>query len=161
MAQTTGRFSETAKTGFAKGSAYDQHRPAYSSTIVQLLLENLGLDGKHGAKILDLAAGTGKFTEALAARGEQYEIVAVEPQDDMRQVLTEKNLNGVTVKNGNAESIPLSSGSVDAVICAQVGSIFSPVIIQCDHFQFSYALSLYRTRTKPRSLSTGSRTRMH
>ncbi len=121
MAQSSGRFSETAQTGFAKGSAYDQHRPAYSTTIVQILLENLGLEGKHGAKILDLAAGTGKFTEALAAREEKYEIVAVEPHDNMRQVLAEKKLDRVTVIDGNAESIPLEKDFVDAVICAQVG----------------------------------------
>ena len=114
-------ISERAQTGFAKSAAYDQHRPAYTPTVVQLLLDNLRVSGKKHAKLLDLAAGTGKFTEALAAREEQYEIVAVEPHDEMRGVLAEKKLAGVSVMAGKGDSIPLEDGSVDAVLCAQVG----------------------------------------
>ena len=121
MAHSIG-VNERARTGFAKGSTYDQFRPTYSGTAVQLLLENLGIAGKKRANILDLAAGTGKFTEALARRDEQYEIVAVEPVEGMRKVLADKKLPGVTVKDGTADSIPLEEGSVDAIICAQVGS---------------------------------------
>ena len=120
MAHTVG-INEQARSGFAKGTAYDTHRPAYSGTIVQTLLENLGLSGKKKAAILDLAAGTGKFTEALASRDEEYEIIAVEPHDRMRQVLIDKNLSRVTVKDGRANSLTLEDDSVDAVICAQVG----------------------------------------
>lgn len=108
------------QTGFAKSAAYDQNRPAYTESIVQLLLENLRVAGKDGAKVLDLAAGTGKFTESLARRDEKYEIIAVEPQGDMRRILEEKKLPGVTVIDGKADSIPLDDESVDAVICAQV-----------------------------------------
>lgn len=61
-------ISERAQSGFAKSAAYDQHRPAYTSTVVEVLLKNLGVSGKNGAVIVDLAAGTGKFTGALAAR---------------------------------------------------------------------------------------------
>lgn len=114
-------INERAQTGFSKSAAYDQHRPAYTPTVVQLLLENLRVDGKKHAKVLDLAAGTGKFTEALAAREEQYEIIAVEPHDEMRQVLVDKKLSGVTAVSGKGDSIPLDDQSVDAVICAQVG----------------------------------------
>ena len=120
MASSSG-LDERAEKGFAKSSAYDQHRPAYSPTIAQLLLEKLRVAGQNGAKILDLAAGTGKFTEAISVREEQFRIVAVEPHDGMREVLENKNLPGVTVKAGTANSIPLEDASVDAVICAQVG----------------------------------------
>ena len=112
----------SARTGFANGAAYDQYRPAYLSNIVEGLLEQLRVLGKKHAKILDLAAGTGKFTESLVARqDEEYQIVAVEPHADMRKVLEEKKLHGVTVRDGKASSIPLEDESVDAVICAQVG----------------------------------------
>ncbi|KAF2481085.1 S-adenosyl-L-methionine-dependent methyltransferase [Neohortaea acidophila] len=112
-------FKTRARVGFAKGEEYDQYRPTYSPTIVQLLLDNLQVNGKQHAKILDLAAGTGKFTEAVAAREEQFEIVAVEPHEKMRGVLAGKELRGVTVKDGKADAIPLPDASVDAVICAQ------------------------------------------
>ena len=113
--------SEVARKGFSGGAAYDQDRPAYSATAVQILLENLGISGKAGAKVLDLAAGTGKFTEALAGRDERYEIIAVEPVEGMRNVLIKKSLPRVTVKDGRADAIPLDDGTVDAVIVAQVG----------------------------------------
>lgn len=116
-------ISTRAQAGFAKSSAYDQHRPPYSPSIVQLLLDNLRISGKKHAKVLDLAAGTGKFTEALAARDEQFEIIAVEPHDEMRQVLADKKLPGVTVVKGKGDSIPMEDQSVDAVLCAQVGNV--------------------------------------
>ena len=120
----SGDINERAQTGFAKSAAYDQYRPTYTPTVVQLLLDKLSISGKTGAKILDLAAGTGKFTEALAAREEQFVLVAVEPHGGMRQVLEDKKLSGVRVLNGKADSIPLEDASVDAVICAQVGYCF-------------------------------------
>ena len=118
---TSNGISNRAQVGFAKSAAYDQYRPAYSDTITQLLLEKLGVNGKQGARIVDLAAGTGKFTESLARRDEKYEIIAIEPHDQMRDVLSQKKLAGVKVMDGKAESIHLEDGSVDAVICAQVG----------------------------------------
>ena len=82
--------------------------------------------GKHGAKIIDLAAGTGKLTEALAAREERYDILAVEPHDGMRDVLAAKALPRVKVVAGTAEAIPCADEAVDAVVVGQV----------CDHFAF-------------------------
>ncbi|KAF2168862.1 hypothetical protein M409DRAFT_20875 [Zasmidium cellare ATCC 36951] len=113
-------FNTHAQSSFAASAAYDQHRPTYSPTIVQFLLENLNVAGKHGAHIVDLAAGTGKLTEALAAREEQFDITAVEPHDGMREVLEAKKLPRVRVVEGTGESMPaVASGSVDAVLVAQ------------------------------------------
>lgn len=69
---------------------------------------------------MDLGAGTGIFTEALAAREEGFEIVAVEPHADMRAVLEKRNLPGVKVVDGTAEDVPVESGWADAVFVAQV-----------------------------------------
>ena len=38
-----------------------------------------GVSDMHGTRIVDLAAGTGKLTELLAARDEEFDILAVEP----------------------------------------------------------------------------------
>jgi len=116
-----GRISDLAQTGFANSVVYDKHRPAYTATATQTLLEQCRVAGKKHAKILDLAAGTGKFTEGLVQRDEQYEVVAVEPHYGMREVLAQKQLSGVVVKDGTAEKIPLEDASVDAVVAAQVG----------------------------------------
>lgn len=121
MAQTSGSISSRAQTGFANSAAYDSHRPTYSPTIVQFLLEKLRVAGEKHATILDLAAGTGKFTELLADRDEEFRIVAVEPHADMRDVLEKKALKGVSVVDGLGTSMPdVADESVDAVTVAQV-----------------------------------------
>ena len=109
-----------SQAGFANGESYDRGRPTYAPSVVENLLIQLDVGGKNGATILDLGAGTGKFTELLSARGEEYEVVAIEPNDGMRRVLQAKRLPRVYVTGGAAEKLALDDGSVDAVICAQV-----------------------------------------
>ena len=62
--------------------------------------------------VLDLAAGTGKLTVDLLARGAN--VVAVEPVSEMRAKLT-----GVDARDGTAEAIPLDDASVDVVTVGQ------------------------------------------
>lgn len=123
------RLADEALAGFAKGSLYDQHRPSYSSEGVEKLLAALRVSGASSALLLDLAAGTGKFTEVLARREEKFNVVAVEPHDRMRQELERKALSNVTVKNGLASSIPLQDERADAVIAAQVRSFQHATVI--------------------------------
>ena len=109
--------------GFAKATLYETHRPSYPLDFVDSFLSRLGIAGVEGARIVDLAAGTGKFTEILATkRSEMYEIVAVEPQDDMRAELERKGLRGVTVAKGQADDMEaaVEAGWADAVVVAQV-----------------------------------------
>ena len=109
--------------GFQDGSRYDQHRPSYPLEAVNSLLKHLQVADLKGARIVDLAAGTGKFTGLLANRQEGFEIIAVEPHDGMRVELEKKGLNGVRVLKGEASSMKgVESQSVDAVIAAQVSS---------------------------------------
>lgn len=67
--------------GFQNASSYDQYRPSYPHEAVTRFLEHLQVSGVKGARIVDLAAGTGKFTELLADRDEGFEILAVEPHN--------------------------------------------------------------------------------
>lgn len=114
--------AHAATTGFDNASAYDVHRPSYPPKAVQSLLHHLGVANTPNAKIVDLAAGTGKFTELLAAREERYKIVAVEPVAKMRQSLVAKKLKGVEVRDGLANRMDVGDGWADAVIAAQVCS---------------------------------------
>ena len=66
--------------------------------------------------VVELGAGTGKFTELIVPTGAR--IVAVEPVSAMRQAL-ERNCPTVTVLDGVAEEIPLPKASADAVVAAQ------------------------------------------
>ena len=102
------RIHETAAAGFARSAeAYEEGRPGYPPAA----LEPLGL--APGMTVLDLAAGTGKLTRALAESGAT--VIAVEPVAEMRAALPEP----VTAMDGTAEEIPVEAGAVDLVTVAQ------------------------------------------
>jgi SAM-dependent methyltransferase len=104
-----------AAAGFGRAAdAYERSRPSYPDAAVDHLAKELGI--VDGTRVLDLAAGTGKFTRLLAERG--ADLVAVEPSDAMREQFAAV-LPAVPVHAGTAEAIPLGDGSVDAVVVAQ------------------------------------------
>ena len=112
---------KAATSGFFSALDYDTHRPSYPESAVSAFLSALKIAGVQGARIIDLGAGTGKFTEILAARGEGFEILAHEPHDGMREQLMRKRLKGVAVGSQSAENLGVEEQWADAVICAQVG----------------------------------------
>lgn len=69
-----------------------------------------------GRTVVDVGAGTGKFTALLVLSG--AEVVAVEPLAAMREGFS-ADLPGVSVIEGLAEAIPLPNSSADAVVAAQ------------------------------------------
>lgn len=109
---TADRFA-LARAGFSRGDRYERARPGYPADAVDELCAELRIG--PGTRVLDLAAGTGKLTRDLAARGAR--IVAVEPVDGMRAQIEE--LPWVEVMSGTADAIPLPDGSVDAVTVGQ------------------------------------------
>ena len=119
MASTT--ISAQALQGFTDATSYDTHRPSYPVDSVETLIRALNISDIKGAQILEIGAGTGKSTSLLAARKEDFEIVATEPHADMRKVVQGKGLKGVKVMEGNAENLGfVEDGWADAVVCAQV-----------------------------------------
>ena len=109
------RIPSAAADGFSAGADdYERGRPSYPADAVALLCEELGIG--PGARVLDLAAGTGKLTRLLAPTG--AEIVAVEPVSEMRRRLRQ-HVPQALVLDGTAERIPVPDGSVDAVTVAQ------------------------------------------
>ncbi len=70
----------------------------------------------EASRILDLAAGTGKLTRQLQARGAQC--IAVEPSASMREVFS-RMVPGVPVVGATAEQIPIATGAIDVVVVAQ------------------------------------------
>lgn len=106
---------DAARQGFSRESAsYERGRPEYPDGLLGWLGDNLG--AKPGRQVVDLGAGTGKFTRLLARTG--ADVVAVEPVDAMRERLAAAS-PGVRALAGSAESMPLEAQSIDAVACAQ------------------------------------------
>jgi SAM-dependent methyltransferase len=104
-----------ATKGFAKEAlAYARGRPEYPVAVDRWLRDVLQLDEEH--TVVDLGAGTGKFTRRLLATGAN--IIAVEPVSEMLAQLT-RILPDVAARSGTAENIPVNDGAVDAVVCAQ------------------------------------------
>lgn len=96
---------------FGRAAAeYGRARPTYPGEAVDWLLP------AGAGTVLDLGAGTGKFTRALFERG--LETIAVEPSPEMLKTLSAQ-LPGVRALAGTAEQIPLPDASVDLVTVAQ------------------------------------------
>jgi SAM-dependent methyltransferase len=95
---------------------YDASRPEYAPEALRRAQEVLGLGPE--ARVVDLAAGSGTLTRALAERF--AEVVAVEPDDAMRAILAQRSPQVETLA-GTAERIPLANDSVDGVF---VGDAF-------------------------------------
>jgi SAM-dependent methyltransferase len=90
----------------AIATEYDRLRPSPAAAAIGWLLPE-----KHDL-VVDVGAGTGLFSRALASRGAH--VVAVEPDDRMRAVL-EQNSPGVDAIAASGEAIPLPDASADGL----------------------------------------------
>jgi SAM-dependent methyltransferase len=102
----------------AVAAHYERYRPGPSLRAVDWVLP------KHVDTVVDLGAGTGALTRLLIDRAE--EVIAVEPDDRMRAVLTEE-VPGVRAVTGRGESVPIADGCVDAVLASSSWHWMDPV----------------------------------
>ncbi|HYF11244.1 MAG TPA: class I SAM-dependent methyltransferase [Actinomycetota bacterium] len=115
MTRPPDRIHAAASVGFeAAADRYDRGRPSYPPAAIAAFVQALGIE--RGTDVLELGAGTGKFTALLVPTGAR--VTAVEPVAAMRAVL-ERNVPSACVLEGTAESIPVADRSSDAVAVAQ------------------------------------------
>jgi SAM-dependent methyltransferase len=106
---------EVAEEGFGReAEMYERARPTYPADAVAWLVGNLEL--RPGCIVLDVAAGTGKFTRLLVPFGPA--VVAAEPVDGMRRRFVAA-VPGVPMVAAVAEALPVAPRSLDAVTVAQ------------------------------------------
>jgi SAM-dependent methyltransferase len=89
----------------AHAAEYELARPAWPVEVARWFVP------EDATLVVELGAGTGKLTRALAELG--LRVVAVEPDERMRAVLQGNVLDGV---EGSAEEIPCADGSAGAVV---------------------------------------------
>jgi SAM-dependent methyltransferase len=95
---------------------YDRYRPSPPRAAAALLGDVADLE------VLDVGAGTGKFTRLLIELGTRVSVV--EPDDDMRRVLLRRSPD-VTVLMGRAEELPAAESSFDVVVSSSAWHWFT------------------------------------
>lgn len=106
---------EKAAIGFDRASdAYERGRPDYPVEAIDFLVKQF--DIKPSSQMVDLAAGTGKFTKYLFPFNNH--VIAVEPVERMRQKFLSL-YPAMQVLKGSAEYIPVVTESIDVVTVAQ------------------------------------------
>jgi SAM-dependent methyltransferase len=111
MARRAGSFGGAA-------SHYERYRPGPPPQAVDFVLPS------PVRRVVDLGAGTGALTRLLVGRAD--EVVAVEPDDRMRDVLGTA-VPGARAVAGRGESIPLPDASADAVLASSSWHWMDPV----------------------------------
>jgi SAM-dependent methyltransferase len=92
-------------------AAYERGRPRYDDHAIAAIAAAAG----GGPRLLDVGAGTGRLSAPLLAKG--FDVVAVEPLDAMRAILSE-HIGADRALAGHAEELPLPDASVDGAVCS-------------------------------------------
>jgi len=99
-------------------SLYERYRPGPPLAAVEWLLPT------RVARVVDLGAGTGALTRLLIDRAD--DVVAVEPDDRMRSVLTQRVPYARAV-TGRGESMPIPDCCADAVLASSSWHWMDPI----------------------------------
>ena len=98
-------------------SEYDRLRPPPAEQAVEWLVP------ERRQTVVDIGAGTGLLTRALARHAER--VIAVEPDERMREVLQARS-PGVEVVAGRGEAIPVPDATADGVFASSAWHWMDP-----------------------------------
>lgn len=102
------RFSATV-------DAYDKHRPSYPAEAIDWIVSTSGV--RAGGAVVDLGCGTGIVSRLFAARG--FEVVGVDPNEDMLARARERGGDRVRYVRGEASATGLPVASFDLAVAGQ------------------------------------------
>ena len=104
---------------------YIKYRPSYPKEIISFLENDLNL--QKNQRIADIGSGTGLFAELLLQ--EKYEVVCIEPNEEMRKA-AEKRLSHYKTFSSfsqRAEHTSLDAHSIDLIVVATAFHWMEPV----------------------------------
>ncbi|KAG0557771.1 hypothetical protein KC19_11G156200 [Ceratodon purpureus] len=126
-----GGVHPVAASGFnADQGIYEMARPSYPPAVLELVKQEIvpALGNPASAStlsVLDLAAGTGKWTRLILPLGIGH-LVAVEPSPGMRSEFQQLYPHAAII-DGSSTAIPLPDASVDVIFIAQAFHWFANV----------------------------------
>lgn len=91
-------------------AAYDRYRPTYPSRAIDAILDGVAIP----ARVVDIGAGTGIGTRALAERGATT--IAIEPNEEMRSIA---RAHGLDARAGSAYATGIADATADIVTAFQ------------------------------------------
>lgn len=115
-----GADNGSAQTNSFDGGAdaYARARPSYPPQAVDWLIP------RTAVRVVDLGAGTGKFSALIAARG--HDLVSIEPSASMR-LEYRRAIPDADVRKGTFENIPLDDDSTEVAVTAQAWHWADPI----------------------------------
>lgn len=132
-------------TSSYRAMLHDGVRPGWSAEAVSWLLGSPP-DGQR-LTVLDLGAGTGLGTRAIAALG--HDVMAVDTSADMLSLLSKSRedlprdvADRITALHGSAERVPLGDNSVDSIVCLQAWHWVEPeqAVAECNRVLRPYGM---------------------
>jgi ubiquinone/menaquinone biosynthesis C-methylase UbiE len=101
---------DPARSFGSVAEAYDRARPSYPLEAAQWMV------GRQPSTVVELGAGTGKFTDLLVRLS--HDVLATDPDDEMLSHLRLRHPD-LRVATAPAEAVPVATRSVDTVVAAQ------------------------------------------
>jgi ubiquinone/menaquinone biosynthesis C-methylase UbiE len=101
---------DPARSFGSVAEAYDRARPSYPLEAAEWMV------GRQPSTVVELGAGTGKFTDLLVRL--RHDVLATDPDDEMLSHLRLRHPD-LRVATAPAEAVPVATRSVDTVVAAQ------------------------------------------
>ena len=120
----------SASKGFTKEGTqlYESGRPSYTEESIAKIADIAKLSSSKFHTVLELGAGTGKFTSGFLAFSKKHKLlphiryIATEPSDGFRKIVEDTYINSdysgsLEVMKGLGSCIPADSKSLDCGAC--------------------------------------------
>jgi ubiquinone/menaquinone biosynthesis C-methylase UbiE len=119
----TDQSQDTGNPSFdGLAASYGKFRPGYPTEILEAIAEKARQVEAAAARAIDVGAGTGISTRALAgALRKRWHLIGLEPSADMRETAASETGTGASIeyRDGTSDVLPAGPGEIGLVLVAQ------------------------------------------